>query len=49
MRTNISDKFETGNKVTHKLYGAGTILKMEGLGDNAKITIINISLINNQK
>ena len=37
--SNISDKFETGNKVTHKLYGAGTILKMEGLGDNAKITI----------
>ena len=37
--SNISDKFETGNKVTHKLYGAGTILKIEGLGDNAKITI----------
>jgi len=37
--SNAMDNFNSGDKVKHKLYGAGTILKIEGIGDNSKITI----------
>ena len=32
-------KFSIGDQVTHKLFGEGTIMAIEGFGDSAKLTI----------
>ena len=36
---NIPSKFKVGGKVYHKLFGTGTILNIQGIGDEAKFTI----------
>tara|TARA_B000000557_G_C20805391_1_gene457448 strand:+ start:227 stop:2377 length:2151 start_codon:yes stop_codon:yes gene_type:complete len=36
---NIPSKFKVGGKVYHKLFGTGTIINIQGIGDEAKFTI----------
>ena len=36
----VQDNFKKGSLVKHKLYGKGMVLKVEGLGDNTKVTVL---------